>query len=618
MVILLSHCLQEVTSVRSELHTLQTQLAQRDAEVERRKVELDSTQRDKLSLEKLLREKQTDIEEMQDRLQAAADKLITLTKTNTELDAKLHSTQALQSRAALNQSRLEQEKEILEKGNKWLYDELETKSQAFNTERRKATDTILDLQRKLSEAEGTAERIKAEHGRLSLQFDAQRKAAEEAAAQLREVRETSASKQENFEKELAMAHRMALLYRESSEDRAKRCAELEGVVTELQSLMGSTEAAHLEALEKSEEARRAAEAKAEEEKALRERIVAAAASANIPAGGTPGGAPSPGGGGDAGGAGLSPGLGGTELYSKYMEMQERWRGERLKNRKRDIVMEELLLEVERRAALVKEQQEEYESVKASYARVSASMDELASEKRRLESVASEAQAAARRGERERRALEQQVMDLGQQVQRLLSEAQSAVGAGRAAASGAQFSGGNASDVTTQLLVEFKDIEELQQQNQRLLRVNRELSQAAEATRAEAEEELRREYETQLARVVEELSELRRNREGAEELLAQVVRQRDTLRQLLQGDNGDLNAARTAYARSIGGAASPGPAAMGAETSTAGAANGAEAAKYRELYTDLDVQFKQFREEASKNQAMLNQDVSVRALLYYFC
>ena len=599
--------MQEATSVRSELHSLQTQLAQRDAEVERKKVELDSTRRDKLSLEKLLREKQADIEDMQERLQSAGDKLISLTKSNTELDAKLHSVQALQSRAALNQSRLEQEKEILEKGNKWLYEELESKSQAFNTERRKATDTILDLQRKLSEVEGTAERLKAEHGRLSQQHETQRKAAEEAGAQLREVREESASKQENFEKELAMAHRMAQLYRESSEDRAKRCAELEGVVTELQTLMSSTEAAHLEALEKSDEARRGAEAKAEEEKSLRERVVAAAASASIPSAGTPG-APSPGG-GDAG-AGVSAALGATELYSKYIEVQEKWRGERLKNKQREIVMEELLLEVERRAALVKEQQEEYESVKASYARVSASMEELAAEKRRLEAVVNETQSTGRRGERERRALEQQLKDLGQQVARLLHEAQSAGTAARAAAGASQFSGGNASDLTTQLLVEFKDIEELQQQNQRLLRVNRELSQAAEATRAEAEEELRREYESQLARVSEELSDLRRNRESAEELLAQVVRQRDTLRQLLQGGDGDLNVARSAYARSLGGGApSPAQGGAGAETSANGAASRADAAKYREMYSDLDGQFKQFREEASKNQTMLNQDVS---------
>ena len=74
--------------------------------------------------------------------------------------------------------------------------------------------------------------------------------------------------------------------------------------------------------------------------------------------GTPGGA------GSAASPGVSPGgeaaaagqLSATELYSKYVEMHERYRSERLKNRQQEIVMEELCSEVEKRAALVKEQQ----------------------------------------------------------------------------------------------------------------------------------------------------------------------------------------------------------------------------------------------------------------------
>ena len=274
-------------------------------------------------------------------------------------------------------------------------------------------------------------------------------------------------------------------------------------------------------------------------------------------------------------------------------------------------MEELLLEVERRAALVKEQQEEYESVKASYGRVSTSIEELAAEKRRLETANTEAQAALRRSARDRKSLEQQVKDLGQQVARLLHEAQN----GARGLPAGQFSGGDASDVTTQLLVEFSNIEELLQQNQRLLRVNRELSQAAEATRAEAEEELRREYEAQLAKVSSELSELRRNRENSEELLAQVVRQRDTLRQLLQGGggDGDLNAARNAYAGSLGGGTTATTTATttgngGVAATTAAMEMERDGSNYRVMYTDLNSQFKQFREDSTKNQAMLIQDV----------
>ena len=101
-----------------------------------------------------------------------------------------------------------------------------------------------------------------------------------------------------------------------------------------------------------------------EERAQRQRMLSAAASGNLPLLAAAGGMATPG--GVAGGAaspGLSPGaeaaaagLSATELYSKYVEMHERYRAERLKNRQQEIVMEELCSEVEKRAALVKEQQ----------------------------------------------------------------------------------------------------------------------------------------------------------------------------------------------------------------------------------------------------------------------
>jgi hypothetical protein len=57
-------------------------------------------------------------------------------------------------------------------------------------------------------------------------------------------------------------------------------------------------------------------------------------------------------------------------------------------------------------------------------------------------------------------MEQQTRDLSQQVARLLHEAGQRSGAAVPMGSppGGSFAGGDASDVTTQLLVEFKDVE----------------------------------------------------------------------------------------------------------------------------------------------------------------
>lgn len=385
--------------------------------------------------------------------------------------------------------------------------------------------------------------------------------------------------------------------------------------------MQATVTAQREALEKVDAARQAAEAQLESERALRERMMAAATAGNLGALASAGGSQQQ--------QQLSPGVAGsealpmqslsaTELYTKYVEAHERWRQERLKSRQREIVMEELLVEVEKRAALVGEQQAEYERVKAAYARVSDSLETLAAEKRKLDADASRTSADLQRTERERKALDQQVSDLSQQVTRLVYEVQTLKAGGSAtatASAASKFIGGDASDVTTQVLVEFSDVEEMQQQNARLLRINRELALQAEATKAEAEEGLRQHYEDVLKRLSNELEELQRSRQSAEEVMAQVIRQRDTLRQLLQSGGQDLAAARAEYARSMGqedGAAAPAsPQPGGGATPSKGQdkANGDLA----QLQADLEEQFKQYKEETAKNQEMLSQEVRVNVI-----
>ena len=169
---------QELTAARAEAHRLQTALMQRDADLERRAVEVGSLQRDKVTLDKMLQEQQAEQGELQARLASAADKVVALTEANAALEARVHEAQTAHSRLQLTQTRLEQEKAILEKGNAWLNEELGRKGDAFSAERRKATDRILELQSRLVDAESSAQRLQAENAALSDKCETHRRAAE--------------------------------------------------------------------------------------------------------------------------------------------------------------------------------------------------------------------------------------------------------------------------------------------------------------------------------------------------------------------------------------------------------------------------------------------------------
>ena len=634
---------EDVTIARTEAHKLQTNLMQRDAELERRNAEVASLQRDRSSLDKLVQQRQLEIQELQTRLKAALDKVVALTEQNAHLEARFQEAQAASNRVSLHQTRLESEKEILERGNKWLSEELERKAASTAEERRKATEQILDLQQRLSLAELQVERLSGERKLLEQNAEAARKSADEACASLFSLKKEVADKETAFEKDLGLAQRMATIYKESAEDRSKRVQELEGIAEELKTNMVENARQQSEAIKKIEEARQAAEARLSEEKALREQVMAAAASGDVAAlaaaaGGALRGtntpplatsnsadASSPIGAAAAVPAGFV-GMTLTEAYKQYVDAKDNLRKERLKSKQLETLLDRLATEVEKRAGSVQEQKKEYERIKDAYSQLSTTLEATTKEKKALEAQTAQLGRTCEMLERSKRSLDQQVKDLGQQVSRLLHEiALLKTGvphhqAGPSSPAGRELEvvGGNASAIVSQKLVEFADVEELQKQNAKLLVINRQLTIEAEASRAEAEAGLKKEFDEAIAKLSQQLEELAGSRRHAEDMLAQVVRQRDTLKELLHGVGGDLSAARVAYAQSVGIQPMPASEQWGASPPPGSGQRTGEAPSndiaaggitYREMYSDLESQFKEYRRDSSKTQEMLSQDLT---------
>eukprot|EP00889_Picochlorum_renovo_P008655 jgi/Picre1/35685/NNA_003146.t1 len=243
-------------------------------------------------------------------------------------------------------------------------------------------------------------------------------------------------------------------------------------------------------------------------------------------------------------------------------------------------------------------------MKASHVKLLGDIESLSAEKRRIQSSLKETQGKCKTLEHENLSLEQQVKDLGQQVSRLLHEGQKNKVSGERTPG--NFTGGNASDVTTQFLVEFSSVEELQQQNQKLLKVNRELAVAAEATKEAAQKEMQEEYEGKIEKLRNDLEDLKRNRQHAEEIFEQVVRQRDTLRKLLQNAGGDLSIGRELYARSGGNGAGVLPQASNTENVFT---SEADSLTYKEMYEDMEKKLEDFKKRSNEDYAALEKELA---------
>lgn len=88
-------------------------------------------------------------------------------------------------------------------------------------------------------------------------------------------------------------------------------------------------------------------------------------------------------------------------------------------------------------------------------------------------------------------------------------------------------------VVSERLVTFKNIEELQMQNQRLLAVVRELTETQEKATKEAHESQVQMIKDSFQQAMRELEVLREKREVQDKLLESVSKQRDALSELLK-------------------------------------------------------------------------------------
>jgi nucleoprotein TPR len=572
---------------KQDFHKLQASLMKAESDKEQLRLEVDSLERDKVSVQGAYQESKKEIMELQDKLQTVSSKVLHMTKENGRLDAKIQHMLAEKSRESINHSKIEQEKSILEKSNKWLEEELERKAQMSSDERQKATQKIIELSNQCCDYKTTLENLEKDHGRLKAEHMDQHDRLKSTSKLLKETTDSFAEKQESFEQELALAQKMAHLYRESSDEYAKRTMELEGIISELKVHLEESSAAYHQTVADLEEKCRIAIEEAQEERKIREKVVAAAA---------------------AGSFDISTRLEGVlpaeeacthntsaQIYAKLIEAEEKLRLEKLKTREKEIYFEDLLIEVEKRANLLQEQQSEYEKMKASHVKLLSDINKLAIEKQKIHDNMKKEEVEAKDLNSQKISLEQQVRDLGQQVAKLLhhSTSQSTNGTNN-------FVGGDATDVTTQYLIEFTSIQELQQQNQKLLKVNRELSLAAETTKEEAKKEMQQEYESRITRLRSDLDDVKRNREHAEEIFEHVVRQRDTLRELLHGVGGDLGAGRKLLSSDDR---------MNISVNDDTFTSNPENLQYREMYADLEKKFDEFKKVSAQEYSNLEKELS---------
>uniref|UniRef100_H0WIZ7 Nucleoprotein TPR n=1 Tax=Otolemur garnettii TaxID=30611 RepID=H0WIZ7_OTOGA len=515
-------------------------MSKRQSQYTRTKEELEAEKRDLIRTNERLSQ---ELEYLTEDVKRLNEKLKESNTTKGELQLKLDELQASDVSVKYREKRLEQEKELLHNQNTWLNTELKTKTDELLALGREKGNEILELKCNLENKKEEVSRLEEQMNGLKTSNEHLQKHVEDLLTKLKEAKEQQASMEEKFHNELNAHIKLSNLYKSAADDSEAKSNELTRAVDELHKLLKEAGEAnkaiqdHLLELEESKDqmekemfekigklekelenandllsaTKRVGTGAILSEEELAAMSPTAAAVAKI----------------------VKPGMKLTELYNAYVETQDQLLLEKLENKRINKYLDEIVKEVEAKAPILKRQREEYERAQKAVASLSVKLEQAMKEIQRFQEDTDKANKHSSVLERDNQRMEIQIKDLSQQIRVLLMELEEARGnhvIRDEEVSSADIS--SSSEVISQHLVSYRNIEELQQQNQRLLVALRELGETREREEQETTSSKITELQLKLESALTELEQLRESRQHQMQLVDSIVRQRDMYRILL--------------------------------------------------------------------------------------
>ncbi|NXN10944.1 TPR protein, partial [Indicator maculatus] len=467
--------LKSVNEKNKELEAAQDRNAAIQSHLSREKEELEAEKRD---LVRTSERRSQEVEHLNEDVKRLNEKLTEANTEKVKLQLKLDELQTSDVSMKYREKRLEQEKELLQNQNNWLNTELKSKTDELLHTAREKGNEILELKCSLeNKKEEVVSRMEEQVNSLKQSNENLQKHVEELLNKLKEAKEQQAGMEERFHNELNAHIKLSNLYKKQTTPQPKTETCLSDLilankatqehlaeVEESKAVMEKELQEKISKLEKELEnandllsaTKRKGAILSEEELAAMSPTAAAVAKV------------------------VKPGMKLTELYNAYVETQDQLLLEKLENKRINKYLDEIVQEVEAKAPILKRQREEFERSQKAVASLSAKLEQAMKEIQRLQEDTDKANKHASLLERENQRLEIQVKDLSQQIRVLLMELEEARGnhvIRDEEVSSADIS--SSSEVISQHLVSYRNIEELQQQNQRLLVALRELGEARE-------------------------------------------------------------------------------------------------------------------------------------------
>ncbi|KXL48806.1 MAG: hypothetical protein FE78DRAFT_127698, partial [Acidomyces sp. 'richmondensis'] len=544
----------------SELEQLRSSTSGSTAEAQilRQRIEtLEASNRDALAL---VESKSGEKDRLAEELSEQHSKLLALRREVGQLEERNHSLENATSTQKFKEQSLQQEIELLKKNNEWHSNELQTRTQEHAKFRKERNARIASLQRELEDSNATVEALRSSEANLRQRLEDLQAKADEAFARIASLQEEAARKEQDFKTELNSSKRLAELQAQSAKTHKDRLQEVQGQIDQIKD-DAADEIGRLQAEIETERGdketaeRRVAELELEVER-LQQQPRGSRPSTPMRNGPFDPSTP-----GRLGSRSDSPsampgsmrktvnGLSFTQLYAQFTEKERELAAEKARTNKLSTTLDELVTQLETQGPEVLAMKEEQEKLEQQVLEFSTMLDDANQTRDNAVKEAhhwqTEAAAAAREGD----ILRQQLRDLSAQIKMLLVEAQSREqGLGdmsaterleleRAARGELE---GSALDHMTdtgrfiaERLVIFRNVSDLQEKNQQMLRLVETLGDKLEGEEAQEKERQTEVYRSENEELRQQVQRLKDELQATVTQIDSYMKERDMFRRMLQ-------------------------------------------------------------------------------------
>ncbi|KAG6850340.1 hypothetical protein H0H93_014613 [Arthromyces matolae] len=540
------------SSLQAQIQNLSNSQTVSSTELDNMKRRVEDTEREKRDLVGVISRLKQDGGQQDEEVLSLRANLKEARQEHLALESQVRELRSGETATKYKIDSLSQQLQLAQAEAERTNNELTSKSEEFSKYRREKHAELANVQAALDALTETHAATQASLKSLQSSHSSQTHQLTQALSKVQTLTGQLADQEANYSSEANNLRRLV----DVMEDREKQNKEmLDGIekqCDEMRNKSAQREATLNEEIERERKARHVADKRAEELETVLERLERG--EFTLPIRGTPGTplrTPSSSHLLDGGISSLSPtvalasrtqksGMSFTEVYTKYVELQEQFTTKCAESAQLERTLQAVLAQIEERAPLLSQQRAEYERLKSEAAQLASELSQSLSERDAQAKLASDNAQKLQKSARENELLQKQLNDLGRQVQSLLREVSrrddptipsdedlDAMGIAPAEDTEA---------VITNHLVLFRSIAGLQEQNQKLLKIVREMGRKMEAEERDYRDTMEREQVEAIqeahAAITEMAAKLDLQKKNSDNIIKAYVKERDALREML--------------------------------------------------------------------------------------